>query len=327
MRLKLATADAGYAYAKVYGCLERRGIDAVRFRYDAHHYVVKCPRGVSYGLVNRSPVARFFLLPGRNFAGCDLASLCLSKGRVNKAVVISDDYPALLRARRRRERWSAEDQPGATVWQGFERRVESLPAAVAAGHKPGEVGVAPSESNINNTRSDAASPPDASRFSIPREISTSTRMSWATQLRRVLAAICDQRHLCRQDDDRRRAIMWGSESMSQGRFRVLAIMACVLTPSSGWSEISAEKAEILAANRARTCYVDMADAQIKCGGRARRTLSEARTLLTPGTLVKIGEPNNCDAQHSIWLFKWRAFPTHPNLAVNVETGKVIECKS
>ena len=39
-----------------------------------------------------------------------LASLCLSKGRVNKAVVISDDYPALLRARRRRERWSDEDQ-------------------------------------------------------------------------------------------------------------------------------------------------------------------------------------------------------------------------
>ena len=71
---------------------------------------------------------------------------------MNKAVVISDDYPALLRARRRRERWSAEDQPRATVWQGFERRVESLPAAVTAGHKPGGAGVAPSESNINNTR-------------------------------------------------------------------------------------------------------------------------------------------------------------------------------
>ena len=35
---------------------------------------------------------------------------CLSPGRVNKAVVISDDYPALLRARRRKERWSKEDQ-------------------------------------------------------------------------------------------------------------------------------------------------------------------------------------------------------------------------
>ena len=53
------TADAGYAYAKVYGALERRGIDAVipakaepirspvplrRFRYDARHDIVKCPQ-------------------------------------------------------------------------------------------------------------------------------------------------------------------------------------------------------------------------------------------------------------------------------------------
>jgi hypothetical protein len=54
------TADAGYAYAKVYGALERRRIDALiptkaepircavplrRFRYDARHDIVKCPRG------------------------------------------------------------------------------------------------------------------------------------------------------------------------------------------------------------------------------------------------------------------------------------------
>ncbi len=39
-----------------------------------------------------------------------MANLCLSKGRVNKAVVISDHYPALLRARRRRDRWSDEDR-------------------------------------------------------------------------------------------------------------------------------------------------------------------------------------------------------------------------
>ena len=54
------TADTGYAYAKVYGGLERRGIDPLiparkdpsrsrvplrRFRYDARNDVVKCPRG------------------------------------------------------------------------------------------------------------------------------------------------------------------------------------------------------------------------------------------------------------------------------------------
>lgn len=120
-----ATADAGYAYAKVYGGLELRGIDAVipakaepirspvplrRFRYDARHDIVKCPRGRILQPTRRVPHGRFFYSKARDCAACDLAALCLSKGRVNKAVVISDDYPALLRARRRRERWSAEDQ-------------------------------------------------------------------------------------------------------------------------------------------------------------------------------------------------------------------------
>ena len=40
---------------------------------------------------------------------CSKASV-YRKGAVNKAVVVGDDYPALLRARRRRERWSAEDR-------------------------------------------------------------------------------------------------------------------------------------------------------------------------------------------------------------------------
>src|SRR5262245_785088 len=57
--IKTVTADAGYAYAKVYGALERRGIDALipakaepirsrvplrRFRYDAKHDILRCPR-------------------------------------------------------------------------------------------------------------------------------------------------------------------------------------------------------------------------------------------------------------------------------------------
>ena len=56
----VVTADSGYAYSKVYGALERRGVAAVipakgepsqsrvplrLFRYDARHDVVKCPGG------------------------------------------------------------------------------------------------------------------------------------------------------------------------------------------------------------------------------------------------------------------------------------------
>ena len=60
VEIKTVTADAGYAYAKVYGALERRDITALipakaepiksrvplrRFRCDAKHDILKCPRG------------------------------------------------------------------------------------------------------------------------------------------------------------------------------------------------------------------------------------------------------------------------------------------
>jgi transposase len=119
------TADAGYAYAKVFAGLEDRKITGViptkaepirskvplrRFRYDAHHDIVKCPRGKILR-PNRTKIAhgRFFASKARDCKGCDLAHLCLSPSRVTKSVVLVHDYPALLRARRRRLRWGAED--------------------------------------------------------------------------------------------------------------------------------------------------------------------------------------------------------------------------
>jgi transposase len=119
------TADAGYAYAKVYGALEQRGIEALipskaepirsavplrRFRYDARNDILKCPRGRILRPARPIQHGRFFYSRAKDCARCPLAKTCLSRGRVNKAVVISDHYPALLRARRRRERWSAEDR-------------------------------------------------------------------------------------------------------------------------------------------------------------------------------------------------------------------------
>jgi hypothetical protein len=84
--IKTVTADAGYAYAKVYGALERRGIDALiptkaepirspvplrRFRYDAKNDIVKCPRGKILRAGN--PVAahgRFFYARKRDCHRC-----------------------------------------------------------------------------------------------------------------------------------------------------------------------------------------------------------------------------------------------------------------
>ena len=60
---------------------------------------------------NKAKIAhgQFFASKARDCRGCDLAALCLSQPRVTNAVVIVHDYPALLRARRRRVRRGAED--------------------------------------------------------------------------------------------------------------------------------------------------------------------------------------------------------------------------
>jgi Transposase domain (DUF772) len=123
--IKTVTADAGYAYAKIYGALERRNIDALipakaepiksrvplrRFRYDAKHDILKCPRGCILRPARPIKHGRFFYSKARDCARCPLKDDYLSKGRINKAVVVSDDYPALLRARRRRGGWSEADQ-------------------------------------------------------------------------------------------------------------------------------------------------------------------------------------------------------------------------
>jgi transposase len=123
--ISTVTADAGHAYAKVFAGLEARGITGIiptkaepirskvplrRFRYDAKHDQVKCPRGkILRPNKARIDHGRFFASKARDCKGCDLASICLSPSRATKALVIVRDYPALLRARRRRERWSEED--------------------------------------------------------------------------------------------------------------------------------------------------------------------------------------------------------------------------
>jgi hypothetical protein len=117
------TAAAGYASAKVYGALERRRIDALiptkaepiksavplrRFRYDARHDIVKCPRGKMLRVGRPIAHGRFSYARAIDCMRCSLTGLCLSKGRVSKAVVIGHDYSALLGARWRRERWLDE---------------------------------------------------------------------------------------------------------------------------------------------------------------------------------------------------------------------------
>jgi transposase len=89
------TADQGYAYGKVYGALERRGIDPVipakeepirakvplrRFRYDARHDVLKCPRGCTLRPQRRVEHGRFFYSRATDCRPCAMRGDCLSEG-------------------------------------------------------------------------------------------------------------------------------------------------------------------------------------------------------------------------------------------------------
>ncbi|WP_160321788.1 transposase [Bradyrhizobium pachyrhizi] len=123
--IKAVTADAGYAYAKVYGALERRGIDALipaksepiksrvplrRFRYDAKHDILKCPRGRTLRPARPISTAVSFTRRQRIVPGVRSRVTVYRRGDLIRAVVVGNDYPALLRARRRRERWSWQDR-------------------------------------------------------------------------------------------------------------------------------------------------------------------------------------------------------------------------
>ncbi len=122
---EMVTADSGYAYSKVYGELERRGVEALipakkepsqsrvplqLFHYDARNEVVKCPGGKTLRPRQATERGRSYVSKTRDCAGCALRADCLSKSRTSRTVLIPHAYPALLRARRRHARWGEEEK-------------------------------------------------------------------------------------------------------------------------------------------------------------------------------------------------------------------------
>jgi hypothetical protein len=117
------------------------------------------------------------------------------------------------------------------------------------------------------------------------------------------------------------------DDMSEWKTGTIFLTIYLLAATPALPETSREAAEVVAARHARTCYVEMMDGQLKCGGRPRRSLADARALLGPGTLAKPDEPSTCKAGKPTWLFKWRGFPDQAPIAVDAQTGKLIECRS
>ena len=144
--VKTVTADQGYAYGEVYGGPERRGVDPVipatkepirsrvplrRFRYDAKHDTLKCPKGRVLRPRRRVEHGRLFYSRAKDCRHRPMRGEWLLPGPLNKAVVVSDDHPPLLRARRRKERWPKE---AARLYGRHRRRSEGFHGETKAWH-------------------------------------------------------------------------------------------------------------------------------------------------------------------------------------------------
>jgi hypothetical protein len=80
------------------------------FRYDARHDILKCPREYVLRAARPSNMAASSIRRRRIVPDVRSKVTVFRRDELNKAVVVGNDYPALLRARRRRERWSADDR-------------------------------------------------------------------------------------------------------------------------------------------------------------------------------------------------------------------------
>jgi len=120
VHVEMTTADAGYGHAANYGELEHRGTDAVippqrvsarrgriplpQFRYDARNAIVRCPMGKVMNRSSRSERGWIYRAKASDCRSCPLRMKCVPKTAKVRTVQIVDDYPALLRARRRATR-------------------------------------------------------------------------------------------------------------------------------------------------------------------------------------------------------------------------------
>ena len=142
----VVTADSGYAYSKVYGALERRGVAALipakkeptqsrvplqLFRYDERNEVVKCPGGKTLRPRKETERGRWYVSRTRDCAGCALKADCLSASRTSRAVLIPHEYPALLRARRRHARRGEEEH---RLWRRHMGRSEGYHGEAKSRH-------------------------------------------------------------------------------------------------------------------------------------------------------------------------------------------------
>jgi transposase len=120
-KVSIVTADAGYGHAKNYAKLEERGIQAIippakerisksipirRFKYDSRHQIIKCPGGkILKQQKSRKESGWVYSASRKDCRICHLKERCISDKAQNRTIIIVEGYEALLRARRKRQKW------------------------------------------------------------------------------------------------------------------------------------------------------------------------------------------------------------------------------
>lgn len=150
------TADAGYGKSANYGELERQRKNAVippqpqarsakkiparRFKYDARHKRVKCPGGKILLPSSRTKNQTIYRAKTKDCQACPMRRRCIAETARARTIAIADDQEALLRARRRRHRWSEEQwrlyqrhQNKVEGWHGEAKNQHGLARAVRRG--------------------------------------------------------------------------------------------------------------------------------------------------------------------------------------------------
>lgn len=138
-KIKTLTADAGYSSGRNYEALEERGTAPViplqrgkrrgrgvplqQFKYDGKHETVRCPGGKMLTRGHATDKGVWYRARRADCAGCRLRSECVPATAKSRSVLIVHGYPALLRARRRRGRWS---QHWREAYRGHRCRVEGV---------------------------------------------------------------------------------------------------------------------------------------------------------------------------------------------------------
>ena len=147
--ITIATLDAGYGVARVFAELEARGIEAIvparrepspkkgviparRFKLDARHDRLRCPRG-RHLVPHSKPNAEGFKVYRssiRDCRPCPLREACFSPNAQRRTVLLNKDHPALLRARRRYLAWTERERTSLCLpprsCRGCSRRRENL---------------------------------------------------------------------------------------------------------------------------------------------------------------------------------------------------------